>query len=103
VRTIQSGERCKTDFRIATYANLDLLLRSFLSQLAETHVDPTVSNPRRVEKIPDDSISDAEGRPTWDRSDLETPREWNGLWKDVGIFSDVQWDMIMAKCLTSMG
>lgn len=67
------------------------------------HVDPTVSNPKRIHQIPDDVISNGEARPTWDQSDLETPGEWHGLWKDVGIFSDVQWDIIMAKCLTSMG
>jgi hypothetical protein len=77
--------------------------RSFLSQLAEIHVDPTVSDPKRIYQIPDDATSDGEGRPKWDRNDLETVGEWRGLWKDVGIFTHAQWDIIMAKCLTSMG
>jgi proteasome activator subunit 4 len=62
-----------------------------------------VSDPKRIEEIPDDATSTGEGRPNWDHSDLESNGEWSGLWKDVGIFTYVQWDTIMAKCLTSMG
>ena len=103
-------ECCEQTFWNSVNAELELSAydtvaysRSFLSQLAEIHVDPTVSDPKRIEKIPDDAISDGEGRTKWDRSDLETNGEWRGLWKDVGIFTDAQWDTIMAKCLTSMG
>lgn len=74
-----------------------------MSQLAELHVDPTVSDPKRVDGIPDDARSTGEGRPRWDRDDLNTNGEWSGLWKDVGIFTNAQWDTIMVKCLTSMG
>ncbi|KAF8587302.1 hypothetical protein K439DRAFT_1645895 [Ramaria rubella] len=80
----------------------DERMLSFLSQLAEMHVDPTVSDPKRIGHIPDDAVSEGEGRPLWDRSDIEAIEPWTGLWKDVGIFTNVQWDTIMAKCLTSM-
>ncbi|KAI0374438.1 hypothetical protein BV20DRAFT_1049238 [Pilatotrama ljubarskyi] len=74
----------------------------FLSRLAEMHVDPTVSDPQRIEEIPDDARSEGEGRPNWPKDDLETKWRWSGLFSDVGIFSDTEWNFIMAKCMTSM-
>lgn len=75
----------------------------FLARLAETHVDPTVSDPQRIEAIPDDAISEGEGRPNWPKDDIETKWKWSGLYSDVGIFSEADWSFIMAKCMASMG
>lgn len=65
-------------------------------------VDPEVSNPQRIKEIPDDEKSEGEERPDWsdDRPDHAI---WQGLFKDVGIFTDHEWHFLMCKCLASMG
>ncbi|KAH9947692.1 hypothetical protein B0H21DRAFT_737636 [Amylocystis lapponica] len=80
----------------------DERMLQFLSRLAEMHVDPTVSDPRRVEEIPDDARSEHEGRPNWPNDDLESKWRWSGLYQDVGIFNEHDWNYIMGKCLASM-
>ncbi|PSR73164.1 hypothetical protein PHLCEN_2v10976 [Hermanssonia centrifuga] len=60
------------------------------------------SDPRRIEEIPDDERSEDEGRPRWSKEDLESKWRWPGLYKDVGIFTDREWSLIMCKCLASM-
>lgn len=75
----------------------------FLSKLVEMHVDPTVSDPQRIEEIPDDARSEGEGRPKWPKDDLETRWRWSGLFSDIGIFSETEWNYIMTKCMASMG
>ncbi|KAL1951774.1 hypothetical protein VTO73DRAFT_923 [Trametes versicolor] len=74
----------------------------FLSKLVEMHVDPTVSDPQRIEEIPDDARSEGEGRPKWPKDDLETRWRWSGLFSDIGIFSETEWNYIMTKCMASM-
>ncbi|GBE78103.1 hypothetical protein SCP_0109850 [Sparassis crispa] len=80
----------------------DERMLQFLSTLSETHVDPTVSDPRRIEQIPDDAESDDEGRPMWPKDDLRTKWRWSGIYQDVGIFNDHDWHFLMCKCLASM-
>ena len=75
----------------------------FLSQLAELHIDPTVSNPARIEELPDDARSEDEFRPNWSKSDLQHNGAWEGIYKDVGIFAEDEWNFLMVKCLASMG
>lgn len=75
----------------------------FLSRLAEMHVDPSVSDPQRIEEVPDDECSEGESRPGWSKEDLETKFKWSGLFSDVGIFSEPHWNYIMTKCMASMG
>lgn len=75
----------------------------FLSRLSETHVDPSVSDPKKLDSIPDDALSEGEERPNWRKDDLEENSGWGGLFKDVGIFTDDQWNHLMCKCLASMG
>lgn len=75
----------------------------FLSRLAEMHVDPTVSDPAKIENIPDDERSETEDRPQWSQDDLSGSTPWLGLYKDVGIFTEHEWHLIMCKCLASMG
>lgn len=76
----------------------------FLSRLAEMHVDPTVSDPRKISGTPDDAKTEGEGRPNWPREDLNLNEDnpWHGLYKDVGIFTEHEWDIFMCKCLASM-
>lgn len=81
----------------------DERMLQFLSSLAELHVDPMASDPRRIEEIPDDERSEDEGRPRWSKEVLESKWRWPGLYKDVGIFTDREWSLIMCKCLASMG
>lgn len=85
-----------------SYAYDERMLQ-FLSRLAQLHVDPAVSNPKRIKDIPDDAQSEGEGRPDWDKSDLNTHNAWSGIYKDVGIFSDDEWSQLMCKTLASMG
>ena len=81
----------------------DERMLAFLAQLAELHVDPTVSDPTRIGTIPDDARSDDEGRPNWPRDDLKHDGPWRGITKEVGIFTETEWNLIMFKCLASMG
>lgn len=83
--------------------NFDERMLSFLASLAELHVDPTVSDPARIESLPDDERSEDEGRPNWRKDDLKTSGMWHGIHKDVGIFTEDEWNLIMVKCLASMG
>lgn len=76
---------------------------NFLAQLAEMHVDPKVSDPARIEELPDDARTEDEGRPNWNKDDLKHSGPWQGIQKDVGIFSEEEWSLIMVKCLASMG
>jgi proteasome activator subunit 4 len=87
---------------VNSYAYDERMLQ-FLSRLAELHVNPAVSDPKRVKSIPDDARSKGEGRPDWDKSDLDTDSLWSGIYKDVGIFSDDEWSQLMCKTLASMG
>lgn len=75
----------------------------FLAQLAEMHVDPVISDPKRIDEIPDDAKSENEGRPNWSKDDLGSTSPWTGIYKDVGIFTDYDWHFVMCKCLASMG
>lgn len=75
----------------------------FLAQLAEMHVDPLVSDPKKITELPDDARSEGEGRPNWANDDLKHDGEWTGITHDVGIFSVDEWNLIMCKCLASMG
>jgi proteasome activator subunit 4 len=78
----------------------------FISKLTEMHVAPEASDPRRIAEIPDDERSEDEGRPNWSgdvRKDLPDNVAWPGIYKDVGIFSEHEWHLVMCKCLASMG
>ena len=71
----------------------DNRLLEYLSRLAEVHVDPSASDPRRMEAIPDDARSDGETRPSWSRDESNITGIWPGLFKDasgVGIFTEHQ-------------
>ena len=75
----------------------------FLAQVSEMHVDPSISDPARIAIIPDDARSDDEERPYFDKEDLKRTGPWNGIFRDVGIFTDDEWNFIMCKCVASMG
>jgi proteasome activator subunit 4 len=82
----------------------DERMLQFLARLAEMHVDPTASDPRKIKDLPDDAVSDDEGRPQWPNEDLQfNGTYWGGLYKDVGIFTEYDWGFLMSKCLASMG
>ncbi|KAF9036519.1 hypothetical protein BDZ89DRAFT_1100671 [Hymenopellis radicata] len=75
---------------------------SFLSKLAEMHVSPEVSNPLKITEIPDDERSAGETRPKWAPDDAREDFVWSGIYKDIGIFTEHEWGLIMCKCLASM-
>lgn len=81
----------------------DERMLAFLTKLVEVHVSPEVSDPRRIAQIPDDEQSEGEQRPNWLQEDLRQGASWPGLYKDVGIFTEHEWNLIMCKCLASMG
>ena len=83
----------------------DERMLAFLARIAEMHVDPTISDPRKIEQLPDDARTEDEGRPSWPRDDMKGPvnGRWMGLQQDVGIFSEKEWNFIMCKCVASMG
>lgn len=82
----------------------DERMLQFISRLSEMHLDPSASDPRKIQEIPDDARTEDEGRPEWQKDDLKSPgRRWGGIYKDVGIFSDHDWNFLMSKCLASMG
>ena len=83
--------------------NFDERMLYFLAQLAEMHVDPNVSNPARLEELPADARTEGEDRPNWPKDDLKRSDPWEGIYKDVGIFTDEEWNLVMVKCLASMG
>ncbi|RXW16590.1 hypothetical protein EST38_g9267 [Candolleomyces aberdarensis] len=75
----------------------------FLSKLAEMHVVPDVSDPKRIKDIPDDERCEGEGRPEWPlHQSAPATGPWTGIYKDVGIFSEHEWNLLMCKCLASM-
>ncbi|KAG1826229.1 uncharacterized protein BJ212DRAFT_1444172 [Suillus subaureus] len=80
----------------------DERMLQFLSRLAEMHVDPTISDPARIYDILDDEKSEDEGRPKWKQDDYHAGQTWSGLYKEVGIFTEHEWHLIMCKCLASM-
>jgi proteasome activator subunit 4 len=76
----------------------------FLARLTELHVDPAASDPDKIRDLPDDARSKDEGRPQWRKDDLQpTGGRWLGIFKDVGIFTEHDWNFFMSKCLASMG
>ncbi|KAG8932798.1 hypothetical protein FRC01_012282 [Tulasnella sp. 417] len=124
---------------------------ALLAQLAEIHLDPAISDPRRIDEIPDDARLDENGLPEdgprlrWSTGDAQNPsssvrvdvnpqqkmrrqslgingigglglangthelpgksqfsKPWTGIFKDIGIFTQEEWDLIMCKCLASM-
>ncbi len=87
---------------INSYVYDDRMLH-FLSKLTEMHVSPEVSDPRKLTEIPDDERSEGEQRPRWSREDLKEDAAWHGIYKDVGIFTEHEWGLLMCKCLASMG
>ncbi|KAF8058272.1 hypothetical protein FPV67DRAFT_1786012 [Lyophyllum atratum] len=74
----------------------------FLSKLAEMHVNPAVSDPRKIAELPDDERVEGEDRPSWAKEEMQGEAQWTGLYKDVGIFSEHEWHLLMCKCLASM-
>ncbi|OCH96655.1 hypothetical protein OBBRIDRAFT_787227 [Obba rivulosa] len=86
---------------INSYMFDDRMLQ-FLARLAEMHVDPTVSDPKKIEEIPDDEQSEDERRPSFAKDDLETKWRWDGLFQDVGIFREHEFNFLMCKCMASM-
>lgn len=83
--------------------NYDERMLYFLAQLSEMHVDPNLSNPVRLTELPDDARTEGEDRPNWPKDDLKHTGPWEGMYKDVGIFTEEEWNLIMVKCLASMG
>ncbi|KAF8168284.1 hypothetical protein B0H34DRAFT_792908 [Crassisporium funariophilum] len=74
----------------------------FISKLTEMHTNPEASDPKKIAKIPDDERSDDEGRPNWFPNDTANISVSHGLYKDVGIFTEHEWNFLMCKCLASM-
>nr|XP_019049698.1 proteasome activator subunit 4 [Kwoniella bestiolae CBS 10118]OCF28628.1 proteasome activator subunit 4 [Kwoniella bestiolae CBS 10118] len=81
-----------------------------MGQLAIAHIDPGKSDPSVIKRIPKDTHNTPEeqaNNPSVRRS-LLPPEEnladpnWGGVRKDVGIFSDQEFEFLMSKCLRSL-
>ncbi|KAM0792923.1 hypothetical protein ACM66B_002682 [Microbotryomycetes sp. NB124-2] len=95
----------------------------FVDRLARLHLDPLRSDPDIVdelrqiakekgeyveERIKVESMLDAKTEPPPAPADYllagsKTATQWNGIRKDVGIFTDDQFAFIMTKCLRALG
>ncbi|KAJ7102239.1 hypothetical protein B0H15DRAFT_813790 [Mycena belliarum] len=80
----------------------DERMLDFLASLVEMHVASDVSDPRKAAELPDDAKSAGEGRPQWSEEDLGAPSPWPGIYKDVGVFTEHEWSLLMCKCINSM-
>ncbi|KAF5374850.1 hypothetical protein D9758_000077 [Tetrapyrgos nigripes] len=80
----------------------DERMLDFLAKISEMHVSPKISDPRRIAELPDDARSEDEDRPAWSDDAMKDNGAWPGIYKDVGIFSEDQWHLLMCKCLASM-
>ncbi|KAF8887958.1 hypothetical protein CPB84DRAFT_1816581 [Gymnopilus junonius] len=78
------------------------MMLHFISKLTEMHINPDVSNPKKAAEIPDDERSSGEGRQDWSEKETVDHNAWQGLYKDVGIFTEHDWNFLMCKCLASM-
>ena len=74
----------------------------FISRLTQVHLNPEASDPMNIAELPDDERSEDEGRPNW-YANTASHTAWHGLYKDVGIFTEHEWNLLMCKCLASMG
>lgn len=84
----------------------DERMLEFLSELTEIHVEPEVSDPRKIADVLDDERSEDEGRPNWSKDSFDDHPDkvaWSGIYRDVGIFTEHEWHLVMCKCLASMG
>lgn len=83
---------------------LDLLAR-----LSEKHMDPILSDPLASDELKRINLKGSGNVSNGMEVDLDISRpvspmgDWQGIRKDVGIFTDVQWSQIMTKCLRAMG
>ncbi|KAJ7630634.1 hypothetical protein FB45DRAFT_1027837 [Roridomyces roridus] len=80
----------------------DERMLEFLASLSEMHVASDVSDPRKLAELPDDAKSEGEGRPQWSEDDLNATSAWPGIYKDVGVFTEHEWSLLMCKCINSM-
>ncbi|KAF7319927.1 Membrane protein [Mycena kentingensis (nom. inval.)] len=80
----------------------DERMLEFLANVAELHVAADVSDPRHIAELPDDAKSEGETRPQWASDDLANGAHWPGIYKDVGIFTEHDWGLLMFKCINSM-
>ncbi|KAH8835425.1 hypothetical protein DL96DRAFT_1702409 [Flagelloscypha sp. PMI_526] len=81
----------------------DERMLAFLAKLSELHVAPSASDPRKVDALPDDARSEGEERPAWALpADMKAGPAWSGIFKDVGMFTQDEWDFLMCKVLASM-
>ncbi|KAK2462050.1 hypothetical protein APHAL10511_006513 [Amanita phalloides] len=80
----------------------DERMLDFLAKLAEMHIDPEVSDPRKIAETPDDERSEGESREKWAYGDVQEDGDWGGIYRDVGIFTEHEWHLLLCKCLQSM-
>lgn len=80
----------------------DERMLDFLASLVEIHVASDVSDPHKAAELPDDAKSEGEGRPQWSEDDLNPTSSWPGIYKDVGVFTEHEWSLLMCKCINSM-
>lgn len=94
----------------------DEQMLDLLAQLSVTHLNPKVSNPKRLETIPKTALNiGSEGEDAFEGDEFDVdddPEEednapedgsWRGIRKEIGILTEKEFQMVMTKCLRSMG
>lgn len=72
-----------------------------MSQLAELHLDPTVSGPQRRSHYQRKAEQGATA-PAEAAEDLNLDPTWPGLMRDFGLFDEQQWQWMTSECLRTM-
>lgn len=72
-----------------------------VTNLAEKHLDPSISDPRVVDDLRRRASDDSDGQ--MDTDEEARASRWPGIRKDVGIFRASEWSFLMTKCIRSMG
>lgn len=74
-----------------------------MSQLAELHLDPTLSSPQRVAHYKAKAEADPDTVSAMPAAeDLQHDPSWPGLRRDYGIFDEQQWQWMTSICIRTM-
>lgn len=87
-----------------------------MANLSKIHLNPSLSNPKRLEDIPKTMVNaNAADEAARDSDEMDLDGEeveedvpskdagWQGLRKDIGILTESEFQLVMTKCLRAMG
>jgi proteasome activator subunit 4 len=87
-----------------------------VANLSKRHLNPSLSNPKRLEDIPKSMVNDVqEDEILHDGDEMDLDGEeaeedvpskdtsWQGIRKEIGILTEIEFQTVMTKCLRAMG